>query len=222
MAELVVRHSPQRYGRRMRSRALGRLIVRLYSRSAVGRILLRLAIRVEGGEMYSLSLRAILLRYYGVEVGEYSYGSLLEPGRADQFTRIGRYVSIGPGVRRFGASHPMDRPSMHPFWYNPALGLVDPDQDVVRSSCEIGADSWIGANVTILPGCKRIGIGAVVGAGSVVTKDVADFAVVVGNPGRVIAQRLESEARRGLLESEPWNLEPEEARALYLEMLGQT
>lgn len=46
-------------------------------------------------------------------------------------------------------------------------------------------DAWIGANVTILPGVE-IGAYAVVGAGAVVTKDVADYAVVVGNPAKVI------------------------------------
>ena len=50
---------------------------------------------------------------------------------------------------------------------------------------KIGNDVWIGVNVTILPGVT-IGENAVVGAGAVVTKDVPDNAVVVGNPARVI------------------------------------
>ena len=52
----------------------------------------------------------------------------------------------------------------------------------------IGNDVWIGARVTILPGVK-IGNGAIIGAGSVVTKDVPDFAIVGGNPARVIKYR---------------------------------
>lgn len=53
---------------------------------------------------------------------------------------------------------------------------------------EVGNDVWIGANVTILPDV-RIGNGAVVGAGAVVTKDVPDFAVVAGVPAKIIKFR---------------------------------
>lgn len=53
-------------------------------------------------------------------------------------------------------------------------------------SLEIGKNSFIGAKSTVLYNCNRIGDYAVVGAGSVVTKDVPDFAVVVGNPARII------------------------------------
>ena len=54
----------------------------------------------------------------------------------------------------------------------------------------IGDDVWIGGRVTILPGVK-VGTGAVIGAGSVVTKDVPEYAVVAGNPARVIKLRKE-------------------------------
>ena len=50
-------------------------------------------------------------------------------------------------------------------------------------------DVWIGARVTVLPGCKHIGHGAIIGACAVVTKDVPDYAVVVGNPAKVIKFR---------------------------------
>lgn len=55
-------------------------------------------------------------------------------------------------------------------------------------SVSIGDDVWIGTRVTILPGVK-IGTGAVIGACSVVTKDIPSYAVAVGNPARVIRQR---------------------------------
>ena len=56
------------------------------------------------------------------------------------------------------------------------------------SPLEIGEGVWIGTNVTVLPQVKRIGAYSVIGAGSVVTKDVPDNVVVAGNPARVIRE----------------------------------
>jgi maltose O-acetyltransferase len=58
-----------------------------------------------------------------------------------------------------------------------------------KTELNIGDDVWIGARAIVLPGCKRIGNGVVIGAGSVVTKDVPDFAVVGGNPARILKYR---------------------------------
>lgn len=54
---------------------------------------------------------------------------------------------------------------------------------------EICDDVWIGARAIILPGCKRIGAHSIIGAGAVVTKDVPDYAVVGGNPARILKYR---------------------------------
>ena len=56
----------------------------------------------------------------------------------------------------------------------------------------ICSDVWIGTRAIILPGCKRIGKSVIIGAGSVVTKDIPDYAIVGGNPARVIKMRKES------------------------------
>lgn len=53
----------------------------------------------------------------------------------------------------------------------------------------ICSNVWIGARAIILPGCKRIGKGVIIGAGSVVTKDIPDYAIVGGNPARVVKMR---------------------------------
>ncbi|MBT2518468.1 CatB-related O-acetyltransferase [Streptomyces sp. ISL-90] len=194
--------------------------LRLFYRRARARAWLASFIaRLEGGELRSATLRRVLQEWHDVEVGAHSYGSLLTPGMADRFTSIGRYVSIGPNVRRFGAAHPVDGLTMHPYWYNPALGMVNNERDVDRTPIVIESESWIGANVTILPGCRRIGIGAVVGAGSVVTKDVADFAIVVGNPARQIGIRLSEMLRSRLLAERPWEYAPARAARMRSEIL---
>lgn len=179
----------------MRSSWGGRWLLRWYLRLPGRYRLLAMVVRSEGGEFTSLTLRSILRTHHGVEVGPHSYGSLLQPGLADAGLTIGAYVSIGPGVRRFGANHPIDEPLMHPYAYSSSLGFVGPGADVERTRCDIGDDAWIGAGTIILPGCRRIGRGAVVGAGSVVTRDVPDFAVVVGNPARHVRDRLTEQQR---------------------------
>jgi len=62
-----------------------------------------------------------------------------------------------------------------------------------KTPLEIGNDVWIGARAMVLPGCKRIGNGVIIGAGAVVTKDVPDYAVVGGNPARVLKFRVTSD-----------------------------
>jgi maltose O-acetyltransferase len=54
---------------------------------------------------------------------------------------------------------------------------------------EIMEDVWIGARAIILPGCKRIGAHSIIGAGAVVTRDVPDYAIVGGNPAKIIRMR---------------------------------
>lgn len=199
-------------------RAVSATIVRMYPRLPLRALILRRVTRAEGGQLTSNTLRGILRTHHGVEAGLHSYGSLLEPGMADPHTHIGRYVSIGPNVRRFGASHPIDRPSLHPYWYNPRLGYVGADEDVERSTCVVDDDAWIGANTVILPSCRRIGKGAIVGAGSVVTRDVADFSVVHGSPAREKRRRLDPELRARLIDEDVWSKDPDDLQRYLREL----
>lgn len=66
-------------------------------------------------------------------------------------------------------------------------------QDINYSPLVIAEDAWIGAGAVILDKVSRIGRGAVIGAGAVVTKDVADWSIVAGNPARVIGSRIENQ-----------------------------
>lgn len=159
--------------------------------------------RVEGGDFYSATLRDILNTYHGVQAGAYSYGEGLVPGSFPRGVIIGRYVSIAAGVQVLLRNHPLGCLSTHPFFFNKQLGYVTEDT-VPFSNLEIGHDAWIGSRAIIAPGCSRIGIGAVVGAGAVVTKDVPDFAVVAGNPARLIKFRFDQATISIVLASRWW------------------
>ncbi len=164
---------------------------------------LKLAFKLEGGPFYSLTARQIFENRYGVSIGHYSYGECFVPGAFPRGVQIGRYVSIGPDVRVFLRNHPLDRLSTHPFFYNHTLGFVSED-NIDSGTLDIGHDAWIGARTIILRGCSRIGIGAAIGAGSIVTKDIPDFAVAAGNPARVVRFRFSPETCRVILESRWW------------------
>jgi hypothetical protein len=167
----------------------------------------RFAARLEGGEMTSLSLRRIMREHHGIDAGLHSYGCF-DPVRFAGAS-FGRYVSIGPGVRVFRRNHPAERLSMHPYFYNTGLGFSQCETLPPRP-LHVGDDAWIGANALILPGCGRIGRGAVIGAGSVVTRDVPDFAVVAGNPARVIRERFSPELQAMVLDTAWWERSREE------------
>lgn len=138
--------------------------------------------------MRSATLRRIMQAVHGIDAGAHAYGCF-DPVRFPPGTRVGRYASIGPGVWAFRRNHPHDRLSMHPYFYHPSLGAAA-DADVGTAPLKIGAGSWIGAQVIILPGCRRIGRGAVVAAGAVLTRDVPDYAIAGGNPARLIKYRF--------------------------------
>ncbi|WP_372834066.1 CatB-related O-acetyltransferase [Pontibacterium sp.] len=164
--------------------------------------MVRLACRIEGGELRSETARKIMAGIYGIEVGAYSYGSVMKPGQLPPGVKVGRYVSTAPNLQIL-FNHPIDFVSLHPYFYNSSLGYVKKDL-IVRQGLDIGDDAWIGEGVKVTAGCQRIGIGAIVGAGTILTKDVPDFTIVAGNPSRVLRKRFSDEAIQDILNSRWW------------------
>ncbi|WP_338664389.1 DapH/DapD/GlmU-related protein [Pararoseomonas sp. SCSIO 73927] len=122
---------------------------------------------------------------------------------------IGPFCSIAAGVRINPGNHPLDRVALNHFTYrSSAYGLGDDDAALFawrRSTpVTLGPDVWVGHGAIILPGVT-VGTGAAIGAGAVVTKDVPDFAIVVGTPARVIRHRFPPEIIVALHRIAWWN-----------------
>jgi acetyltransferase-like isoleucine patch superfamily enzyme len=183
--------------------ALSSLLLAAYKREPLRRFCVKYCYKFEGGDFYSATLRDILTRYHGVTAGAYSYGEGLIPGSFPAGVTIGRYVSIAAGVLILLRNHPLNRLSTHPFFFNRHLGFIEKDA-MQFSRLEIGHDAWLGARAIVTPGCHRIGIGSVVAAGAVVTKDVPDFAIVGGNPARIIKFRFDVQTIDRVLASRWW------------------
>ena len=197
-------------------RILSSLLYRLYPprRPILRAIVLRVIGKLEGGEMLSGTFRRIFLDYHGIEIGMYSYGGCFDPLRIRPFVKIGRYCSFADGVCIFNANHPFTWKSTHPYFYTPVFGHVAENTvERARTRVEIGNDVWIGQNAIILARVNRIGDGAVIGAGSVVTKNVPDFAVVAGNPAKIIKYRFSQATICKLKKERWWDKDIEELKA---------
>ncbi len=175
-----------------------------------------MVLRCEGGWLLSRTARELFRDHHGVQIGAYSYG--VDTGLYPAGVRIGRYVSLGPGIQVFLRDHPLERLSLHPFFYNAALGLV-PVDNIPNDELEIGHDVWIGANAIITSRCRRIGTGAVVAAGAVVTKPVPDFAIVGGNPARTIRYRFSESLIERILASRWWEQSIDQLRVHLNDMV---
>jgi acetyltransferase-like isoleucine patch superfamily enzyme len=131
-------------------------------------------------------------------------------------TDIGRYVSIANGVVLGGGRHPMEWVGMSPVFYAGRDSVKAKFSTHARQPAErvdVGHDVWIGRSAIVLPGV-RIGNGAVVGAGAVVTKDVPPYAVVGGNPARVIRFRFNDALIARLIATDWWSLDDDGLRRL--------
>lgn len=129
-------------------------------------------------------------RAANLELGKGSFVGRVE-AHLHQRLRIGRDVIINDGVRLLTASHDVN----------------DPDFRLMMAPIVIEDYAWIATGAILLPGVT-VGKGAVVGAGAVVTANVPDYAIVVGNPARILnkarPQDLRYKPLRGLATLEAW------------------
>ncbi|MFN7965638.1 MAG: acyltransferase [Acidobacteriota bacterium] len=133
------------------------------------------------GKRFRIGIGSMILNPENVSVGDDVYwgpGTVI--GTPSEVI-VGDRVMFGPQVMLIGGDHDLSNVSC-PLRFVPAPPPVDP--------IVIGADVWLGARVIVLKGV-RIGDGAVVGAGSVVTKDLPSGCIAVGNPARVLRVRAD-------------------------------
>jgi len=151
----------------------------------------------------------------GVTLGDYSY--IVNDGEI-AYTTIGKFCSIAAMARINPGNHPMQRASQSHFTYRASAyfpGEADEEAFFAWRQAHpvtIGHDVWIGHGAIILPG-RTIGTGAVVGAGAVVTRDVPDYAVVAGNPARILRPRFPNDVARRLKQLAWWDWRHDALRA---------
>lgn len=157
-----------------------------------------------------------------IQVGRYSYYSGYYHGHGfDECARyllpdegvdrliIGSFCSIGSGaafVMAGNQGHRSDWISTFPFFWMPDVPFFAGAENGFRSAGDtvVGNDVWIGSEAVIMPGV-RIGDGAVIGTRSLVTRDVEPYAIVGGNPARLLRKRFGDADIARLLELRWWD-----------------
>lgn len=155
----------------------------------------------------------------GVHTLEYSLPTIKDYVFDETTVDIGDYCSLtATTLIQLGGQHGTRTVSTYPhkiLWKLPGAGQPGedghPNRDRPRKTV-IGADVWTGDRTMIMGGV-RVGHGAVVASGAIVTKDVPDFAIVGGVPAKVIGYRHTEEQRKELLEIAWWDWPEAEVRA---------
>lgn len=118
------------------------------------------------------------LNFKNIIVGEYTVinkRTHINPGKA--MVHIGKYCHFGQGLTMYAFNHRYKDSFTIPY-----------DNRTEDRNIEIGDFVWFGANVTVVPGVK-IGEGVIAGAGSIITKNIPDCAIIGGNPAQIIKYR---------------------------------
>lgn len=133
-----------------------------------------------------------------VSVGKHSFHNGGLDIRGKVHVTIGSHCAFGKNIAIISENHDLRYLSMQGYFYKKYFDIGHPGDDVFpnphksKGPIEIGSDVWIGDKVIILSGVK-IGDGAIVAAGSIVTKKVPSYGIAVGTPAKVIKYRYEPE-----------------------------
>ena len=151
-------------------------------------------------------------KLYNSTVGSFSY---IGPKSEIIFTDIAKYCSIADNCSIGLPSHSMKNISTSPIFTAKKNGTkyswVEKNKKSEYLRTIIGNDVWIGTRVMIMGGIK-IGNGAIIGAGSIVTKDIPDYAIAVGVPAIVIKTRFEKQIIEKLSEIKWWDKSEEKIK----------
>ena len=154
------------------------------------------------------------------KLGKYSYvGNHCTVINAE----IGNFCSIADNCIIGGASHPLDWVSTSPVFHSGKNVLkknFSKHEYVVGVQTKIGSDVWIGNNSLIKSGV-RIGHGAVIGMGSVLTKDVGDYEIWAGNPAVLIRKRFDDDIISQILKSKWWD-DQDDKISKYANLINRT
>jgi phosphonate metabolism protein (transferase hexapeptide repeat family) len=154
-------------------------------------------------------------KFLEVTLGDYSY---VVNDSDIAYATIGKFCSIAAMTRINPGNHPMTRASQAHFTYRASAYFPgerdEPEFFAWRRTyaVTIGHDVWLGHGAILLPG-RNIGTGAVVAAAAVVTKDVAPYMIVGGNPARPIRERFPSRIAERLTRLAWWDWSHEALRA---------
>lgn len=159
------------------------------------------------GKYVSIQRNCDLLR---VNVGDYT---IIEKNAVVHDVEMGKFCEISWHCSMGGDNHNYKLPTIHHWYWNKAFGFEKEDNAIggvnflnklYDEPCVIGNDVWIGSGVTVNRKV-HVGNGVILASGTVVTKDVPDYAIVGGVPGRVIKYRFDEETIKRLLFIEWWN-----------------
>ncbi|UWQ19688.1 CatB-related O-acetyltransferase (plasmid) [Jannaschia sp. M317] len=131
---------------------------------------------------------------------------------------VGAFCSCAWNVTIGGANHDVSRVTQHAFLYNPYDGIRPEGHpapyDRFAGKITIGHDVWIGAGAAIMRGVS-VGNGAVIAANAVVTRDVPPYAIVAGNPARILRSRFPDAIVDRLQALQWWHWDVADLQAKY-------
>lgn len=150
-----------------------------------------------------------------VTIGKYTYG--LKRGsfvlyNPEERIDVGSFCSFAAETLIFGGGEHRVAVTSYPLYgmfAEPGAGHVEAG---TKGPTVIGSDVWVGRRAMILSGVT-VGNGAIIGAGAVVASDVAPYAVVIGNPARILRMRFDQSTVERLLDAEWWNWDDATIRA---------